>query len=90
LGKFLSKVENDREELRRRNEMDNGGENVSTPILPITVSVKEIKDLLDLLISLHPHGHHGQELFQIDIFNKSIKYCQYEYEWVSFYSQGYL
>ena len=35
-------------------------------LLPVTVGIKDIKDLLDLLVCLHPHGHHAQELVQLD------------------------
>ena len=36
------------------------------PPLPITISVKSIEDQFDLLICLHPDGHHAQELLQVD------------------------
>ena len=49
-----------------KNEDDKHGEEESTTPLPITISVKEMKDILYLLIGLHPHGHHGQELVQLD------------------------
>ena len=34
--------------------------------LPVRVSVKDIKNLLDLLIGFHPDSHHGQEFVQFN------------------------
>ena len=50
----------------RKDEDDQHGEEEATPSLPIRVSVKNMEDLLYLLIGLHPHGHHGQELAKLD------------------------
>ena len=50
----------------RKDEDDQHGEEEATPSLPIRISVKNMEDLLYLLIGLHPHGHHGQELTKLD------------------------
>ena len=58
-------VASSEEEMNLLKEMVDKADNKATPTLPITVLVKHIKDLLYLLIGLHPYGHHGQELVQL-------------------------